>query len=357
MLKKVGRLMDKVMIYTDRHKRDTDFQTIQGYVKAQLATDKSLEDLVTKNNITTLISGGDLYDKGYLNLGAMYDDTRADRKLTSLVNGEHYICPGNHLFLQRDTNPELYLIQPCDKYKPIHRCRATEPVIKVVDTLIKGCVQFSFFHFDKDNKLYIAERQPGIKYHVGIYHDDTVVPNSARRKSGLMSDIDSMYLKTIFKNIDIAIVNHIHVQCGHLHLNVDGREVLVILPGACCVTSSRASEFHKTVALPTFECYEDRMVYSENILDIHSDMLNFKSKQKKTVPKEMQANLPVDIQMTVEEFEEKMVSSSNVMDILSGKLEIDLYKNAVKGVLDTAKCIQLVADEYNRTTTRTKEDS
>lgn len=102
----------RILFVSDLHKRDCDFSTIAGYTKAVDAVQRDILSFIKQKGITHLVSLGDWYDKGYRSINRSNNDRNLDEDLSKAVNGNFYICLGNHFFLERDNNPEMYLIQP-----------------------------------------------------------------------------------------------------------------------------------------------------------------------------------------------------------------------------------------------------
>lgn len=276
MLEGIKQPLAVVMLLTDRHKKDTDFQTIKGFCEATSLVSDDIEETVKRRKVTHIIHMGDLYHRGYQKQDSQYVDTYDDFRLSQMVNGNYYGVVGNHLLLERDANPEFYLIQP-NKYpalQPVSKRKFKKQVIRLEDELIIGPVQFSFFHFSKTDKHYYRERANGIKYHIGLYHDDEVVPNSVRRACGLSIDVRSEYLRHIYSNIDIGFLGHIHTAIGRATVKlVDGRDVPLYIQGSMCLTSSKISEFHKTVKVPILTIYDDSCKMSFEEISLHTDVM------------------------------------------------------------------------------------
>lgn len=348
----VGNNMPKarVLVFTDLHKRDTDFKPIGNYVKAIDLVFEDIMNYCVENNVTHVISTGDLYDKGYRSVRASQHHSNQDRKLSQIVNGNFYKCIGNHFFIERDNNPAMYLIQPHDKYTPKEPIFAEEPVIKVVkDVIIEG-VQFSFFHFDKEDKMYINRRKPEATKHVGIYHDDTIIPSSIRQRLGMSTHVISDYLNMVFANIDEAVVGHIHIPVGTVNIQLQDRIVPMDIPGSLCICKS--DEIHTHVDLPLYDI-EDGIVSKQLVqFSLHADKLHFFEKKVETLPKEL-LNVPSDVArqnasdimqanlgsyLSIEEFFRQSGQQPDVLEIVrhASQGTLDL-KTAVKTYLTRDK--------------------
>lgn len=281
-------MLNKILIYTDRHKRWNDFETITNYLEMTSLISKDILRFVKENNITHAISTGDLYDKGYREVGPMYKDCLDDIILSNALNGNHYLCLGNHLFLDRDSNPELYLIQPDDVYKPKKKTNIDTQILKRKDYIVIGNVQISMFHFSQSNKNYIRKREPGVKYHIGVYHDDSVIPVSARQKFGLTANTSNEYLSAIYEDIDFAIVGHIHTKIGYTEVLTMNKKIPVYIPGALTITQNKASEIHSDVQLPVITIDDEDPNFPLTIdlhtFSLHTDVLSFYKPKVKTIP-------------------------------------------------------------------------
>lgn len=272
----------RILFLTDLHKRDTDFTTITGYTKAVDAVQEDILEAIKCNNITHLVIGGDWYDKGYRSINRVFNDSNYDKLLHDAVNGNVYLCRGNHLFLERDSNPEMYLIQPCEAMPPVHPIKTTEtPLFKSPDTLQIGPLQISLFHFDKLNKGYVAKRLPETTYHIGVFHDDCVLPTSIRQASGDHGITETTALSTYYNNIDLAICNHIHMAVGLTHIGVLGRQVPVFIPGSLCITKNQPSELHSSVKLPVVTLEDDNTVHVQTLnMSLHTELLRIFDKKE-----------------------------------------------------------------------------
>ena len=175
----------RILFLTDLHKRDTDFTTIVGYTKAIEQVQEDILAFVEKHNVTHIVIGGDWYDKGYRNINRTLNDINYDRAISKAVNGNVFLCRGNHLYIERDSNPEMYIIQPCEAMPLIHNIRHQgEPIFQSPDVIQIGPIQISLFHFSKDVKDYVVPRNAETEFHIGVYHDDVMLPSSVRQMAG-----------------------------------------------------------------------------------------------------------------------------------------------------------------------------
>lgn len=290
----------RILFVSDLHKRDCDFTTIAGYTNAVDAVQRDILSFIKQRGITHLVSLGDWYDKGYRSINRSNNDRNLDEDLSRAVNGNFYICLGNHFFLERDNNPEMYLIQPSQKYRPSQPIYATSPIIRAVPSLRIGPVQISFFHFSKENKNYIIERDPEVTYHIGVYHDDGVVPTQQRNAAGFQGTTMTSYLDNTFANINLAIVGHIHTPVGVFNIQSRGRELPMIIPGSLAITASGNNNLHTDVKLPVVEISDEGTVScSLFTFDLHANLLRFYKKKDKPIKAAMPEQAVMEIPKTV----------------------------------------------------------
>lgn len=137
--------MKKVLAVTDIHFRDSDFTTIKHSTKA---TEKVFYDIIKfaeKTDDLTIILGGDVFDKGYRQVGPSYAHRNLIERLHLACDGELYLVMGNHVFLERDSNPELYLMQLHSTFKPLIETYAIRPLLKykVMNSAFESMLSFS----------------------------------------------------------------------------------------------------------------------------------------------------------------------------------------------------------------------
>lgn len=274
----------RILCISDMHKRYKDSTSIKG----QLAVQQLIQEDIIKFNqdyrITHNIILGDWYDRGFHGLGQAYGAIEMDRRLSASVNGNVYLCIGNHLYLERDENPELYIIQPNNYIKPQVEIPVPEkPIFNMVPSLQFGPVQIDFFHYNKLNKDYVAYRKPETTYHIGIYHDEATVPGWVREQEGFTGASTQSYMNKIYNNIDLAIHGHIHTKIGACTVQLEsGRKVPMFIPGAMCATQNKENYKHKDVVLPIIEIDDDYSVHiKQATFSTHVDMLRFYSNKKR----------------------------------------------------------------------------
>lgn len=289
----------RILFLSDLHKRDADFSTINGYMLAGDLVQHDILEFVRRAGVTHLVSLGDWYDKGYRSINRCANDRNLDEELSAAVGGNFFICLGNHFFLERDNNPEMYLIQPSDLYRPTHPIYASKPVIQAPEYLQIGRVRISLFHYSKRDKQYKAHLDESVKFHIGVYHDDCVVPSYTLREAGVFGAKPSTNLEFLLDNVNLAIVGHIHKPMGAFKVQAGERQVTMMIPGSLANTSNSPS-FHDFVELPMVEIADDDTVSCKLVrFSLHCEVLRI-YKPKET---QLKAILPeqavVDIPTTV----------------------------------------------------------
>lgn len=275
----------RILFVTDLHKRDTDFTTVVGYTSAIDRVQEDLLNFIKNNGVTHLILGGDWYDKGYRSINRTFNDHYYDEALAHAVNGNVYLCRGNHLYLERDSNPEMYLIQPCREMPlaksikmPEEQLFKTPPYVQI------GPVQISLFHFHKEDKTYVRERNPETKFHVGVFHDDCVLPSSVRQISGDIGYTTTSSLAYYYSNLDLAVCNHIHMAVGRVDIQLTEKKVPAYIPGSLCITRNKQNELHSSVQLPLLTIEDDDSVKLQlATFSLHMEMLKLYNKKEATM--------------------------------------------------------------------------
>lgn len=274
----------KILFITDLHKRWKDSTSIKGQLEVQQKIQEDIIAFNKANGITHNVITGDWYDRGFHGLGQAYGAMEMDRRLSESVNGNVYLCVGNHFYLERDENPEMYIIQPNAFIKPQSNIPVPDkPIFKMVPTLKLGNVQIDFFHYNKLNKNYIAHRDEDTTYHIGVYHDDAVVPGWVREQEGFTGSSTQVYLNQIYSNIDLAIHGHIHTKIGTCDIALaNGRKVPLIIPGSLGITQNKENFKHSEVDLPVIIIEDDYSVHLQMAkFSTHLADLRFYAPKKK----------------------------------------------------------------------------
>lgn len=291
----------RILFVTDMHKKYTDMKSIRGSIPVQHEIQMDIIEYVKKAHVTHIVITGDWYDKGFHGLGPAYSAMEEDRLLSESVNGNVYICLGNHFYLERDENPEMYVIQPCEFMKPRNLLQlADKPIFNCVPQLRIGSVLISFFHYSKTNKNYIQLRPDDVTFHIGVYHDDRCVPGWVREREGFGGTSTNMELSAMYNNVDLAIHGHIHSKIGLTAVQLpDGRKVPLWIPGALGMTQNKESIKHTSVELPIVDIEDDNSVsIAKAEFSTHIDKLQFyKVSTKATKPTDItevqKTSLPV----------------------------------------------------------------
>lgn len=277
-------MLAKILFITDMHKRWRESESIKNSIPVQQQVQEDIIEFNKANGITHNILGGDWYDRGFHGLGQAWGAIEMDRRLSKSVNGNVYLCIGNHFYLERDENPEMYIIQPNEWLKPQAPIPLPdEPIFKVVPRLQIGPVQIDFFHFNKMNKEYVASVEEGTTFHIGVYHDENCVPGYVREMEGFHGTSSQSYYNYIYRNIDLALHGHIHSKIGLVTMDVEnGRKVPLYIPGSMSITQNKEVEKHTEVELPVIEIEDDGTVnISTAKFSTHMDQLRFFASKKK----------------------------------------------------------------------------
>jgi len=278
----------KILCVSDLHKRWSDGASIKGSKLVQDLIQDDIIQYVRDNGITHIFTLGDWYHRGYHGLSEALSDIEKDRQIAACVNGNVYHTVGNHFFLERDDNPEMYIIQPCELVHPAKpMTMPKKPIFNCVPSLRIGTVQIDFFHFSQVDKNYVAQTLPGTTYHIGIYHDDCCLPGWIREAEGYPArPISQIYLNNIYNNIDLAIFGHIHKPFGATTIELtSGRTVPIIVPGSLGITANVDMHKTPTVDLPIITIEDDDKVsLSFTTFSKHLEHLTFKHKNKDESP-------------------------------------------------------------------------
>lgn len=335
-----------VLFVPDLHKRDVDFTSIKGYVEAvELVQQDIVEYLKTLTN-GMFVSMGDWYDKGYRSTGRVFADSFYDTEIAKAVNGNAYICLGNHFFLERDSNPEMYLIQPSYLYKPRINVPMQEPTFKTADHVIIGRTQISFFHFNKTDKNYYTKVESGVNFHIGVYHDECVLPSDIRQQAGFFGNTSNDYLNNIYANVDLAICGHIHTAIGMRNYTLNsGKVIPIVVPGALAITENKDIVKHKSVMCPVATITEDQCSISFQEFSTHMDCLKFyKMAEQKKATDTLEA-------MGSADGEYKMPSAVSLSDYLYRKgyseREVRAIMSIQPGATDSRTILNLISEEMS----------
>ena len=280
-------MVHRLMFAGCLHKRHKDISTIKGYVDCVAAVQASLMEEIKKNRIDKFVSLGDWYDKGYgLEIMSSLADTEVDRKMAEMLNGEFYGVIGNHIRLHLDTNPELFLIQPHDKFKTRKKVNRAEQIIRTPDKLILNGVQISFMHYNQyaHNAMdYKPKREQGVKYHIALFHTPLVIPSTELYKLNMQYETSSnSSITQCMEDVDLAIVGDIHKPLGQFDIaHGDGKITTMIVPGSLTNTNAGLGSRHSNISIPIVEISEEGNVKLEYLFfDLHTNMLTFEMKEE-----------------------------------------------------------------------------
>ena len=276
-------MLARVLFISDLHKRYKDSTSIKGQLEVQ---QKIQEDIINFNKaygVTHNIILGDWYDRGFHGLGQAFGAIEMDRRISESVNGNVYLCVGNHFYLERDENPEMYIIQPNAHIHPqLDIPIPDKPIFKVVQALQIGSVLISFFHFSKVNKEYYHDIPEDVTFHIGVYHDDNTLPSWVREQAGYTGGQSQVYFNKIYQNVDLAIHGHIHTKIGSVSVPIGDRKVPMIIPGSLGITQNKESLKHNEVLLPLLEINDDSSVKMQLVpFSTHLSELRFFDTNKK----------------------------------------------------------------------------
>lgn len=289
----------RILFVSDLHKACKEMSTIRGRLAAATQIQQDIIDFNQANNVTHMVILGDWYHRGYQSTMRTFNDYNEDRHVSESVNGNVYLCIGNHFFLERDDNPEMYIIQPCEHVKPAHSFTMPEhPIFQVVKELVINNVKISFFHYNKVDKTYVNEREDSIKYHIGIYHDDAALPSWVREKEGYSSQSSNDDLNRIYANVDLAIHGHVHTKIDPFKLQLNnGTSTAFLVPGSLGVTQNKESMKHPFVNLPLIDINDDGSVALGQVqFSTHLEMLKFYKVERKNEGFDVKRKSAEDIQ-------------------------------------------------------------
>lgn len=338
----------KILFITDLHKRWKESESIKGSMEVQLKIQEDLIAFNQREKVTHNIIAGDWYDRGFHGLCQSWGATEMDRRLSASVNGNVYLCIGNHFYLERDENPEMYIIQPNPYIKPQYSIPLPdEPIFKVVPRLLIGTVLIDFFHFSKMNKEYVGSRPENISYHIGVYHDDATVPAWVSEMDGYTSFSTQSYYNRIYNNIDLAVHGHIHSKIGLINITLDnGRDVPLYIPGSLGITQNKDSMKHAHVDLPLVEIDDDNTVRVSTVqfANYLGDLRFVEGKKKKKKQLIAEGALPTG-QVTINSHDASM---SSLPAYLSKKgysdIHLRILNEAMNKSLTVPKVVRMITE-------------
>ena len=276
--------MYRIMFAGDLHKRSKDITTIEGYVKCNTAVQLELMRVISEYKITHFVSLGDWYDKGYSDdVSASLSDYDLDVQMANQLHGNFYGVIGNHIRLNMDSNPELHLIQPHDRYMSRRGTTRTEQIIKTPNIIRIGDLQISLVHHDIENdnlEHYRVARQPWAKYHVACYHTEKIVPTHklANTQYYMCNNSNSAIARCV-SGVDLAIVGHIHDAIGRFTINTEKGITTMVVPGSLTNVNSSERGRHSMIRIPVITVEDNGEISVGAIpFDLKLNMVTFMQK-------------------------------------------------------------------------------
>lgn len=280
------------MIAGDLHKRMKDISTIKGYCNACKNVQLDIINFIKQNGVTHFISAGDWFHGGYgSDVAAALCHTDIDRDMAEALNGNFYGVIGNHIRIQMDSNPELFLIQPHPVYRSRHDVNRNEQIIKTPDRIVLNGCEFLLKHWNPvaDGALdYKCELDPECKHHFAIFHTEQIIPAPLLHGLNMGHVIsDESNISKALNGVEIAIVGHIHKVIGsHVIRSTNGKDTLMIIPGSLTNTDAGKKARHDYIDIPIITIYESgeyKLEYHRQTL--HTDELTFYQKTEEDTGK------------------------------------------------------------------------
>ena len=278
----------RLLVAGDLHKRAKDITTIEGYVQCTKAVQAKLMEEIEDKNVDIFISLGDWYDKGYAtDVAASLADYDLDIKMAHQLKGKFYGLIGNHIRLGLDSNPELHIIQPHDVYKTRCATPRDEQIMKTPNRLILNNVQVSLVHFnpnERDARSYKVERVDGVKYHIALYHTHLVIPGSQLVGTGYEHITSrSEAITDTLSNVDLAVVGHVHKPLGAFTVDLEDRQMKMIVPGSLTNTDTDLRSRHTEIRLPLIDISKEGNVTFRSLsFSLLTNMVTFREKNTAT---------------------------------------------------------------------------
>ena len=280
------------MIAGDLHKRMKDISTIKGYCNACKNVQLDIINFIKQNGVTHFISAGDWFHGGYgSDVAAALCHTDIDRDMAEALNGNFYGVIGNHIRIQMDSNPELFLIQPHSVYRSRHDVNRNEQIIKTPDRIVLNGCEFLLKHWNPvaEGALdYKCELDPECKHHFAIFHTEQIIPAPLLHGLNMGHVIsDESNISKALNGVEIAIVGHIHKVIGsHVIRSTNGKDTLMIIPGSLTNTDAGKKARHDYIDIPIITIYESgeyKLEYHRQTL--HTDELTFYQKTEEDTGK------------------------------------------------------------------------
>ena len=276
----------KMLFAGDLHKRMKDKTTIRGYARNTIDVELELMRILREEGFTDFISIGDWFDQGYgSDVAAALTHTDIDKLLQEQMNGNFYGLIGNHIKINMDSNPELFLIQPHQYYTTRHRVVRKEQILKTPDELWVNGVQISFNHWNRNAEHagdYYTPRDLEAKYHIGLFHTPMVIPSSRLRSMGITTIVnENSHIFNALDGVDLAIVGDIHKPLGTFKIEKnEGLSTTMIVPGSLTNTDAGEGSMHNSIEMPVVEIDEEGHVQlSYRHMDLFTNRVTFLKKE------------------------------------------------------------------------------
>lgn len=277
-------MTEYVMFAGDLHKRSKDITTIEGYVACCYAVQMALMEELHNRSIGYFVSLGDWYDRGYSDdVSASLADYDLDVQMSRQLKGNFYGVIGNHIRLSMDSNPELHLIQPHEQFKSRRATARGEQIIKTPDVLRIKDVQISLMHYKTDTDdafMFKPTREPWAKYHIAVFHTQSVIPNTALINTTYGYNTSSnTKIGHVLAGVDLAIVGHVHDAIGQFTVNTETGSTIMIVPGSLTNVNAGEAGRHTSINIPIVSIDDDSNVRLEYLpFDLKTNMVTFKKK-------------------------------------------------------------------------------
>lgn len=285
-------MIARIMFAGDLHKKIIDPPTIEGYRVCNAYVQRNLMSLIKEEKITHFFGLGDWYDRGFHTDNATaipeYD---MDIEMYHLLNGNFYGLIGNHIKLGLDSNPEMFLIQPHEVYKPRTKVWRDYQIIKTPKKVKFGTVQISLLHFSGERRTlmgYKPEKDSDTTYHIALFHTPWIIPNQQLISVGLNPNTyTTNTIGECLKGVDLAICGDIHEPIGRFIINHQYGDTTMIVPGSLSNTTSNKDKRHAVIYIPIVTVNDDYSVSLEfKQFDLLINMLIFKDAEVKKKEKE-----------------------------------------------------------------------
>ena len=339
---------------TDMHKRTKDITTIRGYTRVNREVQLDVMKRCKELEVNGILIGGDWYDSGYgTDIAAALTHTDIDIEMFRMFRGNVYSVIGNHIRINMDSNPELFLVQPHPYFKSRHSVSRNYQIFKTPSYFMVNGVQISLVHHNRDATSaldYYVPRQPEAKYHIALYHTEMIIPTDQLHKAGLISITnENSKIAKALEGVDLALVGHVHKPLGTFNINKpDGTVTTMIVPGSITNTDAGLNSRHTTYNMPIIDISEDGNVsLSFEEINLRTNELTFidkgLSQEKKERLKTLRGN-NVD-ELYPDDTDVSFISASSDSGILTlnkflqeqGYTDVD--KRLISAVLNTPEDI------------------